>query len=55
MGGDLFNLTGIDHRSHDLHFKQGQSWSNSTGKFAINATSRRIEEPLTFETQKTPE
>ncbi len=55
MGGDLFNLTGIDHGSHELHFKQGQSWSKSTGKFAINATSRRMEEPLTFETQKTPE
>lgn len=54
-GGDFFNLTGIDDGSHELYFKQGQSRSNSTGKFAINAISRRMEEPLTFETRKTPE
>jgi hypothetical protein len=54
-GGDFFNLTGIDAGSYELYFQQGQSWSNSTGKFAINATSSRMEEPLTFETQKTPE
>jgi hypothetical protein len=54
-GGDFFNLTGIDAGSYELYFKQGQSWSNSTGKFATNATSSRMEEPLTFETQKTPE
>jgi len=54
-GGDFFNLTGIDDGSYELYFKQGKSWSNSTGKFAINATNRRMEDPLTFETQKTPE
>jgi hypothetical protein len=54
-GGDFFNLTGIDDGSYELYFKQGQSRSNSTGKFAINAIIRRMEEPLTFETRKTPE
>ncbi|MCK9564455.1 MAG: hypothetical protein M0Q43_00215 [Methanothrix sp.] len=54
-GGDYFNLTGIEDGSYELYFKQGQSWSNSTGKFAVNATGSRMEEPLTFETQKTPE
>jgi hypothetical protein len=54
-GGDLFNLTGIDDGSYELYFKQGLKWNNSTAKFAINATSSRMEEPLTFETQKTPE
>ena len=54
-GGDTFNLTGIDAGSYELYFKQGRSWSNSTGRFAINATGSRMEEPLTFETQKTPE
>jgi len=54
-GGDFFNLTGIDAGSYELYFKQGRSWSNSTGKFEINATSSRMEEPLTFEIQKTPE
>ncbi|MDQ1261726.1 MAG: hypothetical protein QG575_907 [Euryarchaeota archaeon] len=54
-GGDFFNMTGIDAGSYELYFKQGRSWSNSTEKFAINATSSRMEEPLTFETQKTPE
>lgn len=54
-GGDFFNLTRIDAGSYELYFKQGQSWSNSTGRFAINATSSRMEEPLTFETKKTPE
>jgi len=54
-GGAVFNLTGIDAGSYELYFKQGLSWSNSTGKFAINDTSSRMEEPLTFETQKTPE
>jgi hypothetical protein len=54
-GGDFFNLTGIDAGSYELYFKQGQSWNNSTGRFATNATSSRMQEPLTFETQKTPE
>lgn len=54
-GGDFFNLTEIDDGSYELYFKQGQSWNASTGKFEINATSSRMEEPLIFETQKTPE
>ena len=54
-GDDRLNLTGIDNGSYEFYFKQGQSWSNSTGRFAINATSSRMQEPLVFETQKTPE
>jgi hypothetical protein len=54
-GGDFFNLTGIDDGSYELYFRQGQNWNVSAGKFEINATSSRMEEPLTFETQKTPE
>jgi len=54
-GGDFFNLTEIDDGSYELYFKQGQSWNAITGKFEINATGSRMEEPLTFETQKTPE
>lgn len=54
-GGDFFNLTGIDAGNYELYFKQGRNWSNSTGRFANNATSSRMQEPLTFETQKTPD
>ncbi|MHB8119015.1 MAG: hypothetical protein ACYDHX_09865 [Methanothrix sp.] len=54
-GGGIFNLTEIDGGSYELYFKQGQSWNASASKFEINATSRRMEVPLTFETQKTPE
>jgi hypothetical protein len=54
-GEDSFNLTGIDAGSYELYFKQGRSWSNSTGRFAFNPTSSRMQEPLIFETQKTPE
>jgi len=54
-GGDFFNLTKIDDGSYELYFKQGQSWNASFGKFEINATRSRMEEPLIFETQKTPE
>ncbi|MDD1749425.1 MAG: hypothetical protein LUO89_06070 [Methanothrix sp.] len=54
-GGEFFNLTGIDNGSYELYFKQGQSWNAGAGKFEINATSSRMEEPLSFETLKTPE
>lgn len=54
-GGDFFNLTGIDDGSYELYFRQGKSWNATTGKFDRNATNSRMEEPLTFETQKTPE
>lgn len=53
--GDFFNLTGIDAGSYELYFRQGQNWNALTGKFESNATGSRMEEPLTFETQKTPE
>lgn len=55
QGGDFFNLTGIDDGNYELYIKQGQKWNSRTGKFEINATSSRMEEPLTFETQKTPQ
>ncbi|HUS75869.1 MAG TPA: hypothetical protein VMY43_07660 [Methanothrix sp.] len=54
-GGDFFNLTGIDDGSYDLYFRQGQDWNASAGKFETDATSSRLEEPLTFETQETAE
>ena len=54
-GNDSFNLTGIEAGSYEFYFRQGRGWSNSTGRFAINATSSRMQEPLVFETQKTPE
>ena len=52
---DFFNLTEIYGDSYELYFRQGQNWNASAGKFEINATSRRMEEPLTFQTQKTLE
>lgn len=54
-GGDYVNLTGIDDGSYELYFKQGEGWNASAGKFETNATSSRMEEPMTLETQKTPE
>jgi hypothetical protein len=54
-GGEFFNLTKIDDGSYELYFKQGQNWNAGTGSFETNATASRMEEPLTFETQKTPE
>ncbi|MCX6674490.1 MAG: hypothetical protein NTY37_12015 [Methanothrix sp.] len=51
----LCRLDIIDDGSYELYFKQGQSWNASTGKFEINATGSRMEEPLIFATQKTPE
>jgi len=54
-GGEFFNLTGIDNGSYELYFKQGRGWNASAGKFEINASSSRMEEPLSFETLKTPE
>ena len=54
-GGEFFNLTKIDDGSYELYFKQGQDWNASTGRFETNATASRMQEPLTFETEKTPE
>jgi hypothetical protein len=54
-GGEFFNLTKIDDGSYELYFKQGQNWNASTGRFETNATASRMQEPLTFETEKTPE
>lgn len=54
-GDESFNLTGVDAGSYEFYFKQGRGWSNSTGRFAINATSSRMQEPMVFEIQKTPE
>lgn len=54
-GDESFNLTGIDAGSYEFYFKQGRSWSNSTGRFVLNATSSSMQEPMVFEIQKTPE
>ena len=54
-GGEFFNLTKIDDGSYELYFKQGQNWNASGGRFETNATASRMQEPLVFETEKTPE